>query len=610
MYIERVQVEEGFLDGLDVSFTSGLNVIIGARGTGKTSIIELIRFCLNADSSSEQNRRSREHALSILGSGQVTVTLNDNDQIIVVTRTANDSISRSTGDFEIPLVFSQTEIETIGLESAGRIRLIDTFLSEDINNSAQEEKVVSEVHSITVAIESVQRDIDDLEKQLSTLPLINEELQKLEVEETSVSDTSIELKNKTVLLQSLSEDISRFAVMEEQGKIIQNDLAIWYNLIRKADEYQVNTNNLPPEALTLLYPKIEEATKQISQALQNVLSVWQFFNAQSADLNSKRIDAESEARTLRQDVEAIQTGAGNLMRRIQELRQTQAKMLSLNAYYNAKKTNLADLYVKRDEALDRLDEMRSERFKQRSSVVRRLNLALEPIIKIDLIRNGQQSSFFSILTEMLRGAGLRYGDVAKTLSEHISPRALLEAIDTFNVDLISDIAQISKDRATRVLAQFRNSFLGGLGTMYLDDDVSFQLLDGTDYKDLSALSTGQRCTVILPLVLAHRDKILIVDQPEDHIDNAFITNTLIKSILDRASEGQIIFSTHNPNIPVLGNADNVLHLGSDGKHGYVEALGPLNDPKIVKAISTVMEGGEQAFSSRADFYNQFKNKFI
>ena len=75
MHIQRVQVDEGFLDGLDVTFTSGLNVIIGSRGTGKTSLIEIIRFCLDASSTTtETTRRSRDHALSILGSGQVTVT--------------------------------------------------------------------------------------------------------------------------------------------------------------------------------------------------------------------------------------------------------------------------------------------------------------------------------------------------------------------------------------------------------------------------------------------------------------------------------------------------------------------------------------------------------
>lgn len=81
MRIERVQIEESFLDGLDVLFALGLNVIIGERGTGKTSLIELVRFCLGVQGyTSDSAKRSLDHALSILGSGQVTVTLSDGQQ--------------------------------------------------------------------------------------------------------------------------------------------------------------------------------------------------------------------------------------------------------------------------------------------------------------------------------------------------------------------------------------------------------------------------------------------------------------------------------------------------------------------------------------------------
>ena len=72
MRIERVQIEEGFLDGIDVSFAPGLNVIIGERGTGKTSLIEVVRFCLGVQGyTTDSAKRSLDHALSILSSGQV-----------------------------------------------------------------------------------------------------------------------------------------------------------------------------------------------------------------------------------------------------------------------------------------------------------------------------------------------------------------------------------------------------------------------------------------------------------------------------------------------------------------------------------------------------------
>jgi hypothetical protein len=94
---------------------------------------------------------------------------------------------------------------------------------------------------------------------------------------------------------------------------------------------------------------------------------------------------------------------------------------------------------------------------------------------------------------------------------------------------------------------------------------------------------------------------LIVDQPEDHIDNAFIAETLIKVILSRGDQGQIIFSTHNPNIPVLGDADLVRYLGSDGRRGFRLSSGPLDEISVVNAISTVMEGGLKPSANGLNF---------
>ena len=79
-------------------------------------------------------------------------------------------------------------------------------------------------------------------------------------------------------------------------------------------------------------------------------------------------------------------------------------------------------------------------------------------------------------------------------------------------------------------------------------------------------------------------------------------DTLIKSILRRSPSGQLIVSTHNANIPVLGEARLVIHLGSDGSRGYVEHSAALDDPQIVKAITTLLEGGAEAFERRAKFY--------
>jgi hypothetical protein len=69
-----------------------------------------------------------------------------------------------------------------------------------------------------------------------------------------------------------------------------------------------------------------------------------------------------------------------------------------------------------------------------------------------------------------------------------------------------------------------------------------------------------------------------------------------------SAQSQMILSTHNANIPVLGEAQKVIQLGSDGRRGFVATEGKLESPPVVQAITTVMEGGAEAFRKRAAFY--------
>jgi ABC-type bacteriocin/lantibiotic exporter with double-glycine peptidase domain len=116
------------------------------------------------------------------------------------------------------------------------------------------------------------------------------------------------------------------------------------------------------------------------------------------------------------------------------------------------------------------------------------------------------------------------------------------------------------------------------------------------------LSTGQRCSLVLPLLLSEQQRTLILDQPEDHLDNAYLVDNTVMKLRSRSRHAQTIVVTHNANIPVLGNADQVVALQSDGRRGYVFEVGPLNSPRIVDAITSLMEGGSEAFSLRASFY--------
>ena len=107
----------------------------------------------------------------------------------------------------------------------------------------------------------------------------------------------------------------------------------------------------------------------------------------------------------------------------------------------------------------------------------------------------------------------------------------------------------------------------------------------------------------LSLILENKNRILIIDQPEDHLDNEFITSTLIRSLSKRSSLAQTIISSHNANIPVLGDAELVVNLDSNGRRGFVKHAGPINQDDIKSAIESIMEGGREAFQFRSHFYS-------
>ena len=609
MRIERVQIEEGFLDGLDVSFAPGLNVIIGERGTGKTSLIELIRFCLGVQGyTTESAKRSLDHALSILGSGQVTVTLTDGERDILVTRTASDDSPRASELYVRPLIFSQTEIETIGLQAQGRIRLLDSFSGDQKETELLESEAASEVRSFTAEAGVLRREIDELSGQIEDIPALEKQIADLAPQELELAKVSADAKEKKSQLDAISANIAESSVGIGAIERFQQSLSKWQSslslLLSAAPSLETWPVDAGPDPLVKSRARVEHAKNYLNNALSELKLVESETEAQLLSSLDIKLNFEDRARQLRLDVEALQVGAGAIVRQSQQLRERKAQLESLKTVLVERQKALRLLLEQRSAALDRLDSIREHRFSMRNSVATELSETLGPRIRVKVSRAGQFEAFAAAIADSLRGSGLRYNEFSSTVAANVSPRELLEAADTNDFDLIADATGITKDRAVRTLSQLREANLGALATVAVEDTVMLQLLDGADYKSIGELSTGQRCTVVLPLVLRHTDCVLIVDQPEDHIDNAFIADTLIVSVLARSGDSQIIFTTHNANIPVLGNADRVIQLGSDGRRGFPVLASYLDDPCVVTAITTVMEGGAEAFQRRAKFYSQ------
>ena len=607
-FIERVQIEGGFLDGLDASLQNGLNTIIGARGTGKSTFVELIRYCLGIKGhTTESQAKAIGHARSVLKDGQIIVTLSDGIERIKYSRTAEGETTPTIYNIpKLPLIFSQTEIENIGLVSSGRLKIIDGFVDGLSDLKSQELSAISSIESYSSEILSLTYMINDSEDKLLQLPFLKQQLKVLELEEQKISEVSKQAAQKSEQLKSLEKGyLEHSAIVKYINEYLTSQVEWKVELSNSLNKAKKTSNWLYPSEDPLLevIRFKHEAVKKIEEALLNIqVAEKKAIEKINTSQNSISLITQ-QGQLLRSEIDKLKKGSGEISRKCQTIRNEISQLEAVLLTTTEKNNKINSLRQERNNALTQLELVRTKRSQKRSIVCSELSSVLQPKIRVSIEEASQIEDYQQELINALKGNGIKYNELAPIIAETIPPRALLDIIENNNADELISLVSISKERAFRVISSLKLS-VDKIATVLLEDEIKFELLDGCGFKDFSELSTGQRCTVILPLVLEHKDTVLIVDQPEDHIDNAFIVETLISAIVRRSGKGQVIVTTHNANVPVLGNAAEVIHLNSDGTRGYIVSEGALDNPKIIEAISTVMEGGRDAFRRRASFYEQ------
>jgi energy-coupling factor transporter ATP-binding protein EcfA2 len=603
-------VEGGFLDGLDLAFSKGLNVIIGGRGTGKTSVIELIRFCLGARSYTDESvTRSREHALAVLQDGVVTLTLATGTNRVTVSRTASDDAAPRL-PFQLPIIFSQTDIESLGLESSGRLGLIASFLPRQTGADADDVKLLASVRSLTAEMQGLSKELETIESDLSTRNALEAQLKTVAEQEQNVTLQSKSAQEKQAELQATNQQISSLTVSADiLGRTIHSFQSFEAKL-HSISSVAPAIERWPKEAgeidrLSFVRASLAEFLRDLNGLTERMRWLATQTSELSAAVGLEKQPLENHARELRKTIEQLQQGAGTISRAASQMREKLAQLKALASLRNEKRESLSRVQRARGQYLDKLDAIWERKFRDKIEIAERINSQLRPRIRVSPVRAAQVTQYATALSAALRGSNLKYTELSADIASRMSPRELVEVIEQGNVEMLAHALEISPDRAIKLIAHLKDHGTAEILTARVEDDIHLELLDGTEYKDIEELSTGQRCTVVLPIVLEHKDRVLIVDQPEDHLDNAFVAETLVRAILSRGTDAQLILSSHNANIPVLGDAAQVIVMGSDGRRGFADDTGPLHAPTIVQAITNIMEGGAEAFAQRAEFYRNY-----
>jgi len=252
--------------------------------------------------------------------------------------------------------------------------------------------------------------------------------------------------------------------------------------------------------------------------------------------------------------------------------------------------------------VQQLNDLWGERFALRQRVADWINAGATSPVRVRIEQCGDRSAYQQALAGWLKGFVGQYNPAARKIADYVPPRDLAEMVRGGRAEDLMAQAELGENQMPKVMdALGRLEVLLQLETVELADLPRIELLEGSEWRNSLELSTGQKCTTILPILLLESDNPLLVDQPEANLDNRYIFETVVQAIHRVKKNRQIILNTHNPNIPVLGEASAVYVLTSNGERSRLANRGTVDDCKA--EIINLLEGGKEAFVRRKDRYN-------
>ena len=219
----------------------------------------------------------------------------------------------------------------------------------------------------------------------------------------------------------------------------------------------------------------------------------------------------------------------------------------------------------------------------------------ETALQIDIEYKGDKVAFLKYVKDLFRGSKLRETTLSEIVTEFSDGAGIYRDIDK------------AKSMVGGSVVTFEEYFWENLSAL-LTWQVPNRYTINYHGKELKNHSLGQRASALILFVLSQRDNdVVIIDQPEDDLDNQTIYEDVIKLVRKLKPQTQFIFATHNPNIPVLGDAEQVVACA------YVEDAieiqsGSIDKPEIQDAIVGIMEGGTEAFQRRKEIYQIWKRQ--
>lgn len=626
--LQSLRANAGYLDQCPVELSSALTCIIGARGTCKSTIVETVRFVFDCDPAKVDLM-----VAPVLTSGQGAIA----PRAGLIAATLGGGVARCTlsghaSNPDIATFLIERNIQgkprvfrdgVQQIDGAEIIRSVEIYSQGDLQAIAEAPE-----RRLALIDRPNQRLVDELRRRRSRVAV---ELENLG---PNIRKRRGEIESRATLVKGLDAYKRELDAVEASRPRLPPELEseqAQYTHRRRAYEQlriALDTRLRATEAAKALIAERtalrDAATLASSLNLRQADYLATDFDLvlSAADATAERLSLLGSSESLKQNLNAVAAEFERLSARYYELRKEQQvlneslkrgdalreeieKMGAIRAEIERLQSEQAIDLAQRVKLRSELDLIADEMYSLRTKQVEAVNAEFGEQIVLTLHQGVVGDENVDRVKELLGGSNLRgQTEVARDLATKVRACDLIDIVESGDARRLADLFQRDLGQMTRLVSHLMDSpKLYALEAVIPEDSLEITMFVRGEARPINQLSSGQKATALLPLILREAEYPLIVDQPEDDLDNAFVSEKLIERILKLKTTRQLVFVTHNANIPVLGDAERVIVMEMDGpSRASPSRSGTVDEMK--EDVIRILEGGREAFQQRQTRYGR------
>lgn len=604
-YVKSIAFEGDKLDGRVIDFSPELNTFIGIRGSGKSTILEAMRYALEIPFG--KNAADREYK-----EGSVKNALGSGGKITLL------ALDRHGQEYEVRrIVGEQPDVYVAGKLQPG-INIRETVLhkpiyfgQKDLSNTGEgfendlvEKLVGDKLADIRQAISEQRQAVVELTQRLQKLSDVGEKQKEYEAKKQDA-----EFRLKIFKQHGVEEKLQKQVDFEQDARTVADLSNFVTGYIQELDDFIARyTDDFASRA--------KYTSKQNQKYFVEVFAIFDRIAKGFADIKKIVLQAKTSSTELKSKVKEFEVLRSTLKEQFaevarklsDELKSSGAAAIKPDEFLRLRKvienaTQILKALVKEKEqqislqkqlasALTVLNDQWHQEFKLIKQELDKIN-AQETALQIEIDYKGDKAAFLRYMKDVFRGSKLRETTLNELVNSFTDGAGLYRELDK---------AKSIVGTSAATFEQYLQENLSALLTWQVPNSYSIKYHG----KQLKNHSLGQRASALILFVLSQRENdVIIIDQPEDDLDNQTIYEDVIKLVRTLKPKTQFIFATHNPNIPVLGDAEQIIACAYT-EDSIQPSVGSIDAPTLQEAIVSIMEGGSEAFQRRKEIYQIWK----